>query len=694
MVKSILNPEINYPENKELNTEDVGHHASIYVIHLFDTDIAIVLGKQKFNFINKNVVYYPIYIVSDDKIKSQIGVYEVNKERSLQIIDEDGDVDIEKIGNPLLYSFVTKKYIQKAHSNPNQYIDKEVERAIQEKTVAVEKEKEKKVEEKEITDEDDVLSLRVSKNAVSEEKQKLDKVLEDGIFAVDENFVQPSLLPEETEPDADKLKLAYKDSSRNSWIEKFMKNNEYSIVENEGSGDCFFAVLRDAFDHVGKKTTVQNLRSLLASELTDEVYQEHRKLYNDFESQLHDIAKEMKDLRKTNTEYANRMKKIEDKQDREKIIEDVKRIKARYDEKREEQNQIKQLQQYYVGFMKDIKNIDEYREYIQTSKFWADAWAISTLEHLLKIKVIIMSEEAYKNKAFDNVLNCGEINKDQNVNKDFAPNYYVIASYDGQHYRLITYKRKHILTFREIPYDIKILIVNKCLEKNAGSYYLIQDFRNFKSRLGIDADEGNPQTAEEELEDDVNDHYYNKKTVFVVHSKSLDSAKPGQGSNETIEKHRRGEFAILTKIKDWRRKLDDSWNEAFFNVDGHRWASVEHYVQGSKFKKGFPDFYRNFSMDEPSELSKDVELAKMVGDTSKTKYKNMRPDKVKVDVDYALGREDVEREAAVRAKFNQNEDLKQLLLATRDAQLKYALRRKPAVSDMILMKVRHELQTK
>ena len=39
-----------------------------------------------------------------------------------------------------------------------------------------------------------------------------------------------------------------------------------------------------------------------------------------------------------------------------------------------------------------------------------------------------------------------------------------------------------MLKFTEIPYDVKSMIINKCLETNSGGYYLIPDFRNLKRK--------------------------------------------------------------------------------------------------------------------------------------------------------------------------------------------------------------------
>ena len=47
-----------------------------------------------------------------------------------------------------------------------------------------------------------------------------------------------------------------------------MTNNNYGLKDNEGGGDCLFAVIRDGLELVGKKMSVKELRARLANEAT------------------------------------------------------------------------------------------------------------------------------------------------------------------------------------------------------------------------------------------------------------------------------------------------------------------------------------------------------------------------------------------------------------------------------------------
>ena len=676
----------------------MGHASTRYEATNFTVPIEIALGKEKHTYSAHNIIYFLVYLIIDDTIKDKIGIVEIESSRFIDSLDEDGDFILDN-GN--LIFFVDDDYIigmmkdivlpTDANMEDNSESDSDDEEdpepiQIKEDIMLGD------VETLDNSDTEDVLAVDIPEEKRSNVTEKTEKELENGLFTVMDPLPSIETLVEENKEMSEQTKKDYKVSSNHLWIEKFMKNTNYSIVDNEGSGDCFFAVIRDAYQHTGKKTTVEKLRALLSTEANEEIFKQYRMLYNGFNSQYEEMEDEMKKLKKSAQILKSRSKNSISRDQNKDLLEEANTVIERYKQMATDKKEIKQLMEEFE-YMKEIKTLDEFKDFIKTRHYWADTWAVSTLERLLNIKVIIMSESAYKNGDLDSVLSCGQLNDDELEKQGgFKPDYYIIASYTGTHYTLITYKEKKILKFSEVPYDIKALIINKCMERNAGPYYMIQDMRNFKTKLGLDVNEGKP------LEDDddyTNMDLYDKDLVFMYYSNSSAQPNPGKGSGEKIKDVNIMEFNKLSKLKNWRKKLDDAWI-APFTLDGHRWNSVEHYFLGSQFKKGFPDFYLKFSLDSDSEMSKDIALARIAGGkTGKTKDNVLREKKIVVDPDfYEVGvnpRHREERFNALDAKFGQNLDLQQILKETKRAKLMRFIRGREPEIDTLLMKIRREL---
>ena len=179
---------------------------------------------------------------------------------------------------------------------------------------------------------------------------------------------------------------------------------------------------------------------------------------------------------------------------------------------------------------------------------------------------------------------------------------------------------------------------------------------------------------------------------------SLDAPAPGKGAGESVGPEGHKFYSELAKIPSWRRKLSNLW-ESEFTLDGKKWGSVEHYFQGSKFKRTNPDFYAQFSLDSGSVLSKDVLMATAAG-SKNGKYKGelVRPKNINVDKDFfdvretGMTRANLEMQAAMMAKFSQNEELKRLLKATKKAKLNHFSRGIPPEEFTDLMIVRNEMK--
>jgi predicted NAD-dependent protein-ADP-ribosyltransferase YbiA (DUF1768 family) len=676
MVVSVLNNNISYPEIKNVDFEDLNVLSDTYQLLIKDVEVIVALGRVKNTYESESVLYFPIYLVNKLNNVEQIGVYEINANEINDLTDEDGNLDIENLDqSPLIYKFVTKKMLLKERLEPDT-------------SIVEEGEEEQLVQEEQKEEIPQITVYEIPENRKD-------------IFILTKGVPIPQELDEEDEKQASDFVEKYHASKTDNWVQKFMKNTNYDIIDNEGAGDCLFATIRDAFSSIAQQTTVNKLRKKLSEEIDEAVFANFKEQYDMYSVGFVAETNTIKELAAEYVIIQQKFANVIDRNEQKILTENATKIKEQHDTLVKEKKVTASLLNDYK-FMKGIDTLDKLKVKVRSCDFWAELWSLGTLERILNIKFIILSSESYKNGDITSVLQCGMTDKLLDAARVFNPEFYLILDYTGSHYKLVSYKKKMIFKFKEIPYDIKKMIGDKCLEKNSGAFALIPDFNRFMQKSPKKASK-----KDDENFDDLNEAklrgLYSNDIVLQFYSKSTGKPLPGKGAGETIPNEKIIDYKELAIIPDWRKKLSNFWIDRNaktkeihpFVLDNHKWASVEHYYQGAKFKKNNPEFYLSFSLDSGTELAKSPEMAKAAGGkTGKYKGTLIRPAQVSVDSDFFGTRHKKEMYDAQYAKFTQSyeNNLKKLLLATGSAKLTHFSRGHPPITFEDLMIIRDKIR--
>ena len=159
---------IEYVETDKINDNDKEIECSTYDVLFENIDTkyhTIVFGKCVYDNQSKGYVHFPIYLVNNDEVVEQIGVFECEQEKLPMILDEDGDIEPEYFTKPLLYEFVNKPFLEKYEAKTEE--------------VVVDESPDGKLDEKELDIEeleDDVFSVKES-NYVPKPKTYLYEML-------------------------------------------------------------------------------------------------------------------------------------------------------------------------------------------------------------------------------------------------------------------------------------------------------------------------------------------------------------------------------------------------------------------------------------------------------------------------------------------------------------------------------------
>lgn len=667
MVVSNIIQNVKFKEDKSVEKHDKKTTVSVFRITLFDTDVNVSLGKVNTSLYN-DIYFAPVYLILNENVQIKIGIYEFLAEHYTTLLDEDNDLNIAYVDGPLLFEFVTQEYIQNTMEKYGLMED---------------------VDSDEDIDSED-----------EEEEKDTDKMTTFVYEEDDEAYLEL----EETKKQNDEAVDMFKSTTNTSWIEEFYKNNNYSILDNEGGGDCLFAAVRDGLKHSNISITVPEIRKMLSDSTTQEQFNTYKENYDMITREITELNDKMLETRKKHGELAKEYKKIAAKAKQEKDrdnklilrdkalniktdFESIKPVFQKYkDEKKVAEDNLVEFQ-----FMEGIETLEDLRKMINSCKFWADAASITRIEYIMNIKLIVLSSEYYKMGLKERVVTCGDFTLKEIEEKGyFNPKHYIILDHTGDHYKLIKYKGKGAMLFHQIPYKLREDLIERCAtSKGKTVYNYIPKFQTYMGvpstmpQVNDDVEEEIASDNEAEMTPSVSktnddEPLFDDSAILQFYSKSRDVA-PGKGSGETISPKLVSDFVELGKIKNWRHQLSNFHTKKdknkkvvpLFKLDGYTWASVEHYYHANKFKKNNMDYYKLFTMESKSEISTEPIAAKGAGGkTGKVNKKKFRPSNVKIDEDFTMNgkNEDVMYNGQL-AKYKQNPELRKMLLLTNDAKL-------------------------
>jgi predicted NAD-dependent protein-ADP-ribosyltransferase YbiA (DUF1768 family) len=716
--------------------------------------------KREFEAPPYEVVYYPIYLIhkySHDVIR-KIGVVEYFKTDESRL-DENLELDVASAPfRPLIFAYITVDLLKLANlksaeisKRAQEEKRKKREKRVQESQASEKQEKRVFETPKKITmlaaNTDAVTSVSALRPVVRVDSVEdpgadsdVEVEAEEGV-ALEAETVRDVTLPTQTKALADKERAEYVSSGssggggggnkQQEWIQQFMKNRHFGIEDNEGGNDSLFACIRDGLLSQGNTTlTIEKMRVKLAEMATKELFQEYMKHYNKYVA-LYKQASEQ--LQEKNKQIVALKERIQGKHLSAKELLEVKseleRLAKAGEDKKSRVEFLKEIVTHHYGYMRHTEGkFENFKTILTTRAFVPDAWALRALERAYNISIVRMSESRFKDGDLDNVVVCGDRSDDAPglglgmvTTSSYKPAVFIVVSVNDDtsstsstsstSYRLIRYRSKGSFSFAELPYDIRTQIVTKCIENPETEFAFLPQFKRVleiyptaltgqKRRGAVGGDAGSDYSDHSDHDDGMGGGGDGSKSrakdvpVFQIYNRA-GTDKPGRGAGEYMPSGMQHLFVPLATHAHWRRALTNM-SESPFVLDGRTWFSVEHYYQGSKFKKHNHDFYLQFALDSKSEISKNPELAKAAGsERGMFRGKLYRPKAVTVDRDFvSSGRGAQALVNGMEAKFQQNPEMKNILLGTLNARIYHFQRGERPILFRPLLQIRAKLEAR
>jgi len=589
MQNSNINPSIKYIESSQIHSNDVGSkNIQVYEINLLNNPIFICLGN--FNTDIENIIYVPIYLLSPKNftVIKQIGIFEFEPHEIDLFKTPEDTLLLENIKSPpkypIIYSFVTKDLLEK-YSSSNYTNDSPI--------------------------------------PPDDPPDDLPDDLPDDP-PDDSPHDPPHDPPNDPNDFSIKMKPELNDGSL-PWFAFFFNDVKFRLHSVPGDGDCFFTSVSDAFATIGENKPVKELRTVLAENLTEEIYRSYKDRQLEIENAIANTENENAILKKQISDLVKTAKSASSSATKIKIAEEIKNIKDQIDINKF-QSQIAPDLLAPFKWISNINSLAQMKEFVSKTAdevgfncYWADEVAISLLETALNVKFIIVRDnDSIKgakptsnlhnmdpvdaleelNKLHRVILDCGErIEKDgKPLSTINSPDYYIILDHQGNHYELIKYENKGIFRYDELHDNIKNIIIQRCVELGKSSKYsqipeFIKLAEEFKAKnppsptipLGSHDSSADSQKSLTASIDGLFD-----ENIHFLFYKGSANRTPGEGTGEKIDIPipERSAFKQLEsdKFKDWRKKLSDTFEDPkmFLEIDGKSYKSIQEFYVKNK----------------------------------------------------------------------------------------------------------------
>jgi hypothetical protein len=427
MIFSKFNPSIQYDESTNIFPSDLNQLNDLYKIEIFNQTIIVTIGNANETYLeSSDFVFFPIYLLNEKEESLCIGLFEVAKIHYDEISIKEIDNIIPFFYTPLLFSFVTETYLK--------------ETSKKEKDIVI-------VTDENKNKDDDTEILHQSK------------------------IIPYHFLQEETKEDMITIQKKFhtQSSKKLVWIQSFFQNMNYSISQQP---QCFFQQLSFIFSTIGYEINEIALKSYLIENMKEDEYQEYKKMYSEYETLLIHQTSELKKLKAELKKKVDQLKEQEKEQKQDIVTNPNNKIDLT--EVFYAEIKVKQIRDQLIGiqFIKNIQNVTQLKEYISANNCFNDEIILQLVEKKLDIQCIIVTNIS-NTKTIDKLkwdtsieinnhiysILKSRLKKSSSSVTMFSPKYFIVLEQVGNKFRPISYHDKMIFTFLELPFDLRLLLI-------------------------------------------------------------------------------------------------------------------------------------------------------------------------------------------------------------------------------------------